>query len=193
MGTYSKDIIKYDKGYLIKNYKITKIIFFYLMQLIICFLVFVCIVQAVYNIKNSESDWGVLIAGSIVFIWICIKSFNELKIITVNTIENKILFKYGLFPLIKVKKININNIKEISINHNSSHYNTFKFKYKVTEYMYNVDLIDYKNNAYRIYQSMVYNNELLDFSKKIEDILNIKINDRNNEEGENNIYKKIII
>ena len=141
MGTYSNEIIKYEKGYFIKNYKKPKIIFFYLMQFIMYFIIFVYIGQAVYSIKNNDPSWIVLIAVSIVFILTCIKSFSEFKIISLNTIENKISFRYGLFPFIKNKKIHFNSIKEISINNILSHYYTFKFKYKVTEYMYNIDII----------------------------------------------------
>jgi len=191
MGTYSNVIIKYKNGYIIKNYKMLKIIFFYIIQLMFHFMIFMFIALIIFDIKNYKSDWYILLGFTLMFLFFCIKSFNEMKIIYI--LDKEIIFKYGLFPYFKIRKIKINNIKEISINNNSSKYATYKFKYFVKEYMYNVDIIDYKCNAYRIYRSSAYNDELLTFAENIGKIINIDINDQNNNEGKNNIYKNIII
>ena len=195
MGTYSKEIIQCKNGYLIKNYKILKVIFFYFMQVISHFLIFVYIGQIIYDIKNNRMSWISLLVFTIIIIFICFKAFNEMKKIFINVMDNKIIFKYGMFPYIKIKKLKINDIKEISINQKLNHYATsgissYTFKYIMKECKFNVDIIDNECNAYRIYQSTVYNDELVKFSKEIGKIVNININDQNDVEGKDNIYRK---
>jgi hypothetical protein len=63
----------------------------------------------------------------------------------------------------------------------------------IKEKLYNVDFVDNKLYSYRIYQSEVYNDELINFSKEISKIINIKINDQNNVEGDKNIFIKNVI
>jgi hypothetical protein len=64
---------------------------------------------------------------------------------------------------------------------------------RIKEKLYNIDLIDNKLYSYRIYQSEIYNDELIDFSKELSKIINIGINDQNNVEGYKNIFIKNII
>jgi hypothetical protein len=198
MGIYSKEIIQCENGYLIKNYKISKVIFFYIMQLVICFLVFIYVGQIIYDIKNNRIECIITLVFSIIFFLVGFKAFNDIKKIFINTTDNEIIFKNGLFPFIKIKILKINNVKEISINHKSNRYatsgiSTYTFKYIMKEYIFNIDIIDYECSAYRIYQSTAYNDELIGFSKEIGKIINININDQNDIEGKDNIYKKIII
>jgi hypothetical protein len=63
----------------------------------------------------------------------------------------------------------------------------------IKEKLYNVDFVDNKLYSYRIYQSEVYDDELINFSKELSKIINIGINDQNNVEGYKNIFKKNII
>jgi hypothetical protein len=115
---------------------------------------------------------------------------NDIKEIIINIKKQKISFKYGLF-FKKIKEINIEELKEISINNVPA---DIKNRAKrIIGKKYNVDLIDKNLNAYRIYQSLDYNNELINFANNISKIINIELIDKNNIEGYMNIFKKIII
>jgi hypothetical protein len=134
---------------------------------------------------NNRMDKIILLVFAIIFFLVGIRVFNGIKKIFINITSNEIIFKYGLFPYIKIKKVKISDIKEISINRKSNHFaassrSSYTFKYIEKEHIYNVDIIDYQCNAYRIYQSTVYNEELIEFSKEIGKILNININDQSN-------------
>jgi hypothetical protein len=115
---------------------------------------------------------------------------NDTKEIIINIKKQKILFKYGLF-FKKIKEVDIGDLKEISINNAPADIpNRAK---RIIGKKYNVDLIDKNLNAYRIYQSLDYNNELICFANNISKIINLDLIDKNNTEGYINIFKKIII
>jgi hypothetical protein len=115
---------------------------------------------------------------------------NDTKEIIIDIKKQKISFKYGLF-IRKIKEINIGELKEISINNASADIpNRAK---RIIGKKYNVDLIDKNLNAYRIYQSLDYTNELIIFANNISKIINVELIDKNNVEGYMNIFKKIII
>jgi hypothetical protein len=92
-------------------------------------------------IKNNMIENGLysIIVFSI-FIIIYFVGINSVKKIHINTNKNKIVFKYGLLPFMKIKNINIDNINEISINYKVEIHG-YK-SYHIKEKIYCVDLID---------------------------------------------------
>jgi hypothetical protein len=183
---YSYEINKLnDDLFFIRNYKKYRKLFAFLSLLcsfIFLFMIFLIIKDKEYNL---------------LYIFFCLCVFislvhiaNDTKEIIISIKEQKISFKYGLF-LKKIKEINIEELKEISINNAPAEIpNRAK---KVIGKKYNVDLIDKNLNAYRIYQSLDYTNELKYFANNISKIINIELIDKNNVEGYMNIFKKIII
>ena len=184
---YSNKIIKLnDDQFLIKNYNKYRKLFAYL--LLLCSIIFLVMIFLFINdIKNIPLF--LLFYPVSVFI-ILIYIANDVKEIILNIKEQKIIFKYGLF-FKKMKEINISELKEISINNAPA--DIFNRAKRIIGKKYNVDLIDKNLNAYRIYQSLEYVDELITFAKNISEIINVELIDRNNVEGYMKIFKKIII
>jgi hypothetical protein len=183
---YSHEIIKIsDDIFLIKNYKKHRKLFaFFSLFYSIIFLIIIF-----FQIKDKEYN--------LLYILFCVSMFvvlmyaaNDTKEIIINIKEQKISFKYGLF-FKKNKDINIGEIKEISINNAPA--DIPNRARRIIGKKYNVDIIDKNLNAYRIYQSLDYTNELINFANNISKIINIELIDGNNIEGYMNIFKKIII
>ena len=184
---YSTEIIKLnDDLFLVKNYKKNRKLFAYL--LLLCSIIFlVWILLIIKDIKNYPLFFLFYpISMFIVLIYIA----NDVKEIIFNIKEQKIIFKYGLF-FKKIKEININELKEVSINNAPA--DIFNMAKRIIGKKYNVDLIDKNLNAYRIYQSLNYVDELKAFAKNISEIINVELIDKNNVEGYMKIFKKIII
>jgi hypothetical protein len=197
MGTYSNELIKYKNTYILKNYNAGTIVFccfFAILTNIMLFgSIYLLIIDIIENRIGSQ-DFSLLI-GIIFYYLIYHVANNNIKNIKINIIDGEIIFKYKLFPLYKIRKIKFNSIKEISINYTPDDYLTVpnKFQTKIKQQIYNIDIIDYEQNAYRIYRSTAYNNEFKCFAENIGKIINKEINDQNNLIGDKNIYKKIII
>ena len=184
---YSNEIIKLNSGlFMVKNYKNNRNLFSYLMLLGSIFF----LVMAVLLIKEikEEENYVPIFFHVCAFIGL-VYSANDVKKIIFNIKEQKIIFKYGLF-LKKVKVININELKEVSINSAPEEINRGK---RIIGKKYNVDLVHKNLNAYRIYQSVEYADELKDFAKKISEIINVELIDKNSVDGYRNIFNKIIM
>ena len=183
---YSNEIIKLNDGlFLVKNYKKYRKLFAYLSLL--CSIIFLVMIFLV--IKDKYYNFFSLFCCVSMFI-ISVYIVNDVKEIIFNIKEQKIMFKYGLF-FKKVKEINIGELMEISINNTPAVIpNMAK---RIIGKKYNVDLIDKNLNAYRIYQSLDYVDELKTFAKNISEIINVELIDKNNVEGYIKIFKKIII
>jgi hypothetical protein len=115
---YSKDFIQINDGYVIKNYSVALICVFYILMTLGLLLLPIPIFQIIDFIKNKGNRG--LIESILFFIILCIVIiavviYNK-KIIIYNT-KKIMIFKYGLFPFVKIKKLDMDNIKEISINH----------------------------------------------------------------------------
>ena len=202
MSTYSKEIVQCAAGYIIKNYKKSKIISHSIMLFLTHFLVFIYLGQIIYDIiKNNRIEASIIfpICFIVGLYYGYFTAFNDIRsiFININTWDKNIIFRYGLFPFTRTKKIEINSIKEISINHSTSKYTPIFIMYAgnrtIKETIYNVDIIDKELNAYRLYQSTVYNDDLINYSKAIGEIIKVGINDQNDKEGNKNIYKKVVI
>ncbi|MDR0321647.1 MAG: hypothetical protein LBI28_09105 [Treponema sp.] len=195
MGAYSNELIKYEDGFIIKNYnKATIIVCCFLLPMII-FFVSTSILTLIWDFQENKfgsHDFPSIIK-IIILTFSCILFNNAIKKIIINTKEKEIMFRYGLFP-IKRRKLKFNDIKEILITHNTSDYSTRpnRFQTIVRENTYNMDIIDKEQNAYRIHQSQAYNDEVIEFSKKLGEIINIPINDQSNVEYNKLLYKRII-
>ena len=187
---YSNKIIKLDnETFLLKNYKKRR----KLISFIILLYSVIVIIEVILIIKDIQ-DMNIwvffqLIFFSSLYIFL-IYIANDVKEIIFNNYKQKIIFNYGLF-FKKKKEININELKEISINYSPE--DIPNRARRIIGKKYNVDLIDNNLNAYRIYQSMVYDDELKTFAKNISEIIRIGLIDKNNVEGYMNIYRKIII
>jgi len=183
---YSNEIIKLNDGlFLVKNYKKHRKLFVCL--LLLCSIIF--LVMIFLFIKDKYYNFfGLFFCVSMFIILIYI--VNDVNEIIFNIKEQKITFKYGLF-FRKMKEINIGELKEISIN-NAPAVIPDRAK-RIIGKKYNVDLIDKNLNAYRIYQSLDYTDELKTFAKNISEIINVELIDKNNVEGYMNIFRKIII
>jgi hypothetical protein len=161
------------------------------MLVLILFLLIVSIGSIVYSIINKE--YFETVSSTIFTMVLCFLSYtiiNNFKNIIIDNKINKIIFRYGLMPFIKIKKIDFDRIEEISINNIQD---TVPYFHQIKEKTYSVDLIDKEQYSYKIYQSEVYNEELIDFANKIGKIINKDINDNNAIEGFKNIYKKNVI
>jgi hypothetical protein len=195
MGNYTVNIIQIDNGYVIKNYTTGKIIICYIVLILYGGLFLFPIIDAIMNIIINKDFsfvfWAIFYFT--VFYLPLLLAANDIKRIIININEQKIIFKYGLIPFIKKRNIDIKSLKEISINHTTEHSNMIGRSIKKVDKTYNIDLIDNNLYSYRIYRSEVYNDDLLNLSKKTSEILNVKINDQNNIEGYKNIFVKNII
>ncbi|GHU03152.1 hypothetical protein FACS1894147_06590 [Spirochaetia bacterium] len=101
--------------------------------------------------------------------------------------EKDIAFCIGKRPFFENIKIELDKIKEISINYEMDS----KGEEELT-YYYNLDLIDYNFNAYRIIQSKNYNS-ICEFGNKIEKIIKKELVDKNDIEGYGHIFNKRIV
>jgi hypothetical protein len=200
---YTNKIETYENGYTIKNCK--KYFFGYLVIssvlqfTIFLFFAVMCIHEMIkYKLQfNNLFTLCVLLLIVIIFFFIYKDLFNNTKNIYINTKEKKIIFSYEYLPVKRLKIINFNDIKEISVNYTPytpSYGNipmrNYTFEIIPKEKIYNLDIIDYDKNAYRIFRSTVYDAEFIDFSKKISEIINVNLNEQINTEGEK-IYKKL--
>jgi hypothetical protein len=197
MGTYSNVLIKYENTYILKNYNAGTIIgccFLAILTNIMLLGSIYLLINDIIESRIGSQDFSLLI-GIIFYYFIYHVVDNNIKNIKINIKDSEIIFKYKLFPLYKIRKIKFNNIKEISINYTPDDYLTvpYKFQTKIKEQIYNIDIIDYEQNAYRIYRSTAYNNEFKNFAENFGKIINKEINDQNNVIGDKNIYKKIIL
>ena len=197
MTKYSKEIIKINDNYLIMNYNKLKFYLSYIILIVSTIMLLTLgfiIVNSIKEIGFSYNDLAVIIFLFIYFLPFFLIA-NDIKYILINIYKNIIIFKYGIFPFINIKKVNIDKIKEISINCNIDHYknnNTIYKFYERIEIDYNVDLIDYKLNAYTLFQSKEYNEDINIFAEKIRDIIKKELKNNYSTEGIN-IYKKKII
>jgi hypothetical protein len=184
---YSNEIITLNDGlFMVKNYKKYRKIFTYLFLL--CSIIFLAFILLITRDIKNYLLFPIFYFASMLIILIYIA--NDVKEIIFNINEQKIIFKYGLF-FRKTKEIGIGELNEISINNTPADiYNRAK---RITGKKYNVDLIDKNLNAYRIYQSIDYTDELKTFAKNISGIINVELIDKNNVEGYMKIFKKIII
>ena len=197
MTKYSKEIIKINDNYLIMNYNKLKFYLSYIILIVSTIMLLTLgfiIVNSIKEIGFSYNDLAVIIFLSIYFLPFFLIA-NDIKYILININEKIIIFKYGIFPFINIKKVNIDKIKEISINCNIDHYknnNTIYKFYETIEIDYNVDLIDHNLNAYTLFQSKEYNEDINIFAEKIRDIIKKELKNNYSTEGIN-IYKKKII
>jgi len=195
MGNYTVNIIQIDNGYVIKNYTTGKIIILYIGLILYGGLFLFPIIDAIMHIiinKDFSFVFSAIIYFTVLYLPFLL-AVNDIKRIIININEQKIIFNYGLIPFIRKRNIDIKSLKEISINHTAEHSNMIGRSIKKVDKTYNVDLIDNNLYSYRIYRSEVYNDDLLNLSKKTSEILNVKINDQNNIEGYKNIFIKNII
>ena len=193
MGTYSDAILPAENGYEIKNYKSLKLIFCYGMLIWTHFFIFISITSIVYYFKSTHIEYGIVsIISTFMFYIIYFAGSNDIKKILINVDEHTIIFRYRLIPFKKTIKLSFENIKELSVNYKAEYYTVYASQ-KIMEKNYNVDIIDTNLNAYRIYQSTVYNETLKKFAKTISEIINIPLNDQNNVEGNKNIFNQNII
>jgi hypothetical protein len=183
---YSYEINKLnDDIFFIRNYKKYRKLFAFL--LLLCSFIFLIMIFLI--IKDKKYNLFYILFYVSIFVTL-IYIANDTKEIIINIKKQNILFKYGLF-FKKIKEINIGDLKEISINNAPADIpNRSK---RIIGKKYNVDLIDKNLNAYRIYQSLDYTNELIYFANNISKIINVDLIDKNNVEGYLNIFKKIII
>jgi hypothetical protein len=211
---YSKNIIQTNNGYVIKNYSVALLyLFYFLIVLLIMFLVLFTIL-IIFSIESKEIGkiFG-LVIGIIIICFISFILFISTKKIIIENKEKKIIFKYGLLPFIKIKKLDIDKIKNISINYvkdavsGSDQFKEMIYEsvsaiivglfgsgsYQFSEKSYMVDLIDKDQYSYSIFKSEVYNEDLIDFANKIGNIIGKEVDDKNTVEGYRNIYKKNII
>jgi hypothetical protein len=193
MDNILTEIIKLNDGlFLLNRYnKKSRKIFKYFSLVIFLYLIIIFIFFGNHKITDIEEDILYLLLPLIVILIVSIFFAFYVKEIFININEQKILFKYGFLLLTKIKIVDINELKEISINNISGKVGRYVTLKGIVNY--NVDLIDKNLNAYRLYQSMTYNNELISFAKRISEIINIELVDKNNIEGYKNIFKKIII
>jgi hypothetical protein len=223
---YSKDIIQINDGYVLKNYSVVIICIFYAIIIISLSLLPIYIMVLIDHFRNHEIG-NIIIMTIFVMIFCCVIYFSFIytKKISIDEKSKKITFRYGLFPFIKTKKLDIEEIDYISINclqnavpgsdqfkenvyeiifsifdglfsgTNQYTEETYREKadktYKKKAYM--VDLIDKEQYSYTIFQSEVYNDELIDFANRIGEIINKEVDDKNTVEGYKNIYKKNVI
>jgi hypothetical protein len=191
METYSNEVIQIKDNYIIKNYKTSKLLISYFVLLLAHFLILIFINSAISNIKDYGFE-NVIFSIVIFFVYICgfFIMANDIKKITINKKENKIIFMYRLYPYIKIKKINIDKIIEILISYKDENirYKTYVQKEKI----YCIDLIDNKQNSYTLYQSNIYNEDFINYSKKIGEIINKVINDKHNIKGAKIYIKNVI-
>jgi hypothetical protein len=194
MGVYSKNIIPINNGYMIKNYSVVDICFRYFLSVLMHLLFLVYISTIIHSIINKEFI-AVMFSTifTIVFYIIYFIGVNDIKKIVIDNKVNKIIFKYRLIPFIKIKEIDFDKIENISINYILDTIPYFPQFPQVKEKTYSVDLIDKDLYSYTIYQSTLYDEELIDFSNKIGNIINKKVDDNNSIEGYKNIYKKNLI
>jgi len=195
MRNYTVNIIQIDNGYVIKNYTTGKIIILYIGLILYGSLFLFPIIDAIMHIiinKDFSFVFSAIIYFTVLYLPFLL-AVNDIKRIIININEQKIIFNYGLIPFIRKRNIDIKSLKEISINHTAEHSNMIGRSIKKVDKTYNVDLIDNNLYSYRIYRSEVYNDDLLNLSKKTSEILNVKINDQNNIEGYKNIFIKNII
>jgi hypothetical protein len=197
MGNISTEILNLNNGlFLLNRYdkKSRKISKYFSLLFFLVILYFIIIINIFYkDYKITNIDWDILysLLVSIIALMVSIFFAFYIKEIFININEQKIIFKYGFILLKKIKIININELKEISIDNTSGKVGRYVTLKGIVNY--NVDLIDKNLNAYRLYQSPFYNDELIIFAKRISEIINIELIDKNNVEGYKNIFKKIII
>ena len=122
---------------------------------------------------------------------LCFFVLNSFIKISIDKTNNKIVFSKKSFPIRCKRILNFENIKEISINCTIKNISVY-YPNSTKEIIYNVDIIDKELNCYRLYAINAYNDDFIEFAKKLSSILNIKINDQNKIEGIKNIYKKRI-
>jgi hypothetical protein len=197
MGNILTEIIKLNNGlFLLNRYdkksrKISKYISLIIFLMILYFITTIYISYRNYKIINIDGDilYSLLVLILTLVIYIFFAFY--IKEIFININEQKIIFKYGFLSLRKIRIIDINELKEISINNTSGKVGRYVTLNGIVNY--NVDLIDKNLNAYRLYQSRAYNNDLIIFAKRISEIINIELVDKNNVEGYKNIFKKIVI
>ena len=179
--TYSDEIIKLNDGvFLVRNYAKNR-------KLWACFLLLLAIIFLVLTFLFIQDKDYVGLFFSVSMFILFIYAANDVKEIIFNIKEQKISFKYGLF-IKKVKEINIDELREISINNSPAVYPS-RAK-KIEGIKYNVDLIDNHLNAYKIYESGDYTDELKAFAKNISEIINVGLIDKNKVRGHMNIYIK---
>jgi hypothetical protein len=223
---YSKDIIQINDGYVLKNYSVAIICIFYAIIIIGLLLLPIYIMVLIDHFENHEiGNIIIMIIFVMIFCGVIYFSFIYTKKVSIDDKVKKFTFKYGLFPFIKTKKLDIDEIDYISINclqnavpgsdqfkenvyeivssifmglfSSTNQYTeeTYREKtdktYKKKAYM--VDLIDSEQCSYTIFQSEVYNEELIVFANKIGEIINKEVDDKNTVEGYKNIYKKNVI
>jgi len=183
---YSSNIHKLnDYNYLIKNYakhrKKIAILF------LVCSILFlIALLSIIKDITNYPFHFIFYLSMFTLLIYLS----NDIKEIYFNIKEQKIIFKYGLFVK-KNKEINIRELNEVSINNSPADIpNRAK---RIIGKKYNVDLIDKELNAYRIYQSLDYTDEMKEFAHNVSKIIGVKLMDSNNVEGHIKIYKKLVL
>jgi hypothetical protein len=114
---YSKDIIQTNDGYVIKNYSVVLICIMYVMIVPCLLLLPLYIMQLIDYIKKHEiGNTIVMIVPIMIFCSLIFSGFISTKKIIIDEKIKKFIFKYRLFPFIKTKEINIDEIKYISIN-----------------------------------------------------------------------------
>lgn len=196
MFIYSKKILEDENGFVIKNYNMVKIILFTFMIFILTFWISLHIYLIVNENIMDINGWDCFALVFVLSFYslLCYYIINYIKGIFINTKDKEIIFKYRLLPINNKKKIKFNNIKEILINHNQNLIFSMPNKFQTIEkiYIYSAYIIDNDQNAYRIYKSEVYNDEIINFSKKIGEIININVSDQNDIEFDKKIYKLVI-
>jgi hypothetical protein len=143
--------------------------------------------QIIYHIKNKE--FVELLYFIEIIVALCLVNILVLNTKKIKIDSKKIIFIYGLIPFVKLKKIKIDNIKYISINYIQKEFHIF-FPGKI---IYCLDFIDDNQFSYTVFQSPVYNEDLVNLANKLGRIINKEIDDKNEMEGYGNVYKKKII
>ncbi|GHT99299.1 hypothetical protein FACS1894142_6730 [Spirochaetia bacterium] len=151
----------------------------------IIILLFIGLINILVDFEDIIKPFNIMIKICICVIIICYIIDVIFYDFTIKITPKDIIFHIGKKLFLKKIKIGMNKIKEISINYESE-------EDEGLTYFYNLDLIDNEFNAYRIIRSTNYNN-IYDFGKKIEKIVEKKLVDENGIEGYGNIFKKRIV
>jgi hypothetical protein len=173
---YGYEILKRGKFSIV-----SKVISIILCIFIGCGLLIVNFEKLIYPIELSIK---IIVCIIILFFIYYILFYNEY----IKFYNDSIKFYFHLKPFKNnIIELKIMNINQISINYE------IEFEEGAGEvYYYNLDLIDKDFNAYRLGQSINYD-EIFNYGNKIEKILNMKLIDKNDMEGYGNIFIKRIV
>jgi hypothetical protein len=163
---YSNDFIQVNDKYVFKNYSSALMCLFYGLVILSLLLLPIPIFQIIDFLRNKEYR-GLFYSISFLLLLCSVISFLVFytKKIIIDDKAKKIIFKYGLFPFIKIKKLDIDKIKEISIN-NIQNVVIGSDQFKESIYMSFVGIISVLFSSAKYTSSVHYTEEV--YKKKMD-------------------------